>query len=41
VSPGETHVIYRDLNANGRQDRGEDGMAGVVVICGEHRIVTD
>jgi hypothetical protein len=41
VSPGETHVVYRDVNANGRQDRGEEGIAGIVVNCGERHVVTD
>ena len=41
VSPGETHTVYRDLNGNGRRDRGEAGVAGIVVNCGERTIATD
>ncbi len=41
VSPGEAHVVYRDLNGNGRRDDGEPGVAGIVVNCGDRTVVTD
>jgi hypothetical protein len=41
VSPGATHVVFRDANANGTQDSGEDGVGGIVVTCGNRTLVTD
>ena len=41
VSPGHRYTIYRDANANGRRDRGEDGVAGIVVNCADRTVVTD
>ncbi len=34
-------LVFRDENANGRRDRGERGVAGVVVVCGGSRVATD
>jgi len=34
-------LVFRDENANGRRDRGERGVAGVVVLCGGSRVATD
>lgn len=33
--------VYRDLNANGARDKGEEGVAGVVVRCNSLSVVTD
>jgi hypothetical protein len=41
IASGEAHVIFRDVNGNGRRDRGEAGIAGLVVRCGDRTIVTD
>lgn len=34
-------VVFRDLNANGRQEKNESGAEGVVVRCGSLTSVTD
>ena len=41
VSPGQTHVVYHDSNNNGRRDRGEEGVAGVVITCSGRTVITD
>lgn len=38
---GPRGLVYRDDNGNGRRDRGERGVPGVVVSCGSARVVTD
>jgi hypothetical protein len=41
IASGETHVVFRDLDGNGLRDRGESGVAGLVVRCGDRTAVTD
>lgn len=41
LSSSANGLVFRDENANGRRDRGERGVAGVVVLCGGSRVATD
>lgn len=38
---GPRGLVFRDDNGNGRHDRRERGVAGVVVLCGGTRVITD
>ena len=41
IASGEMHVVFRDLNGNARRDRGEAGVAGLVIRCNDRTLVTD
>jgi hypothetical protein len=41
IAAGESHTVFRDLNGNSRRDRGETGVPGLIVRCGDQTAVTD